>query len=241
MTMPQRVTLNRALSKLGFGSRTQAMLWIRQGKVRVDGKVITNPLSWVEIGQKILLQEQGPTRKESLALVMNKPCGLVTTRSDELGRKTVFDLLPKEHGYLFPAGRLDADSEGLLLFSNDSSLTHALTEPGHEVEKTYWVMVRNALDEPALEKLRRGVKLGDKVTRPCKVKFLAEEKGHQVLQFILQEGMNRQIRNMVRAMGSKVLRLVRTAIGAIQLGELPVGKTRVLNKQELAALRRARS
>src|SRR5256885_1198853 len=124
----RRVQLHRALSKLGWGSRTQAWEWIQAGQVRVDGRVVTDPLTWVDLDrQRITRLDEPAGVKERLVLVLHKPAGVVTTRRDERGRRTVYDLLPTELPWLFPAGRLDADSEGLLVLTNDSELAVRLT------------------------------------------------------------------------------------------------------------------
>src|SRR6516164_7246981 len=134
----RRVQLHRALSKLGWGSRTQAWAWIQAGEVRVDGRVVTDPLTWVDLDrQRITRGGEGPPAAGPLTLALHKPRGVVTTRSDERGRRTVYDLLPPGLPWVFPAGRLDADSEGLLLVTNDALLSVRLTDPAHHIPKTY--------------------------------------------------------------------------------------------------------
>ncbi len=232
--MNQRVTLNRAISKLGYGSRTQAMLWIRDRLVSIDGKICTNPLQWVDLDlQKITISGFSKPSEKTCVLLLHKPPGFITTRSDELGRPTVYDLLPTNLGYLFPAGRLDFESEGLLLFSNDSAITNLLTDPTHNIEKTYAVTIRGKLDSKALDALRSGIKLTHKSTLPCKVRVLEESEDTSTLEFILNEGQNRQIRKMIHAVGSKVRKLVRIRIGALQLQGIESGKFRLLGPKEI--------
>lgn len=236
--MGQRVTLNRALSKLGYGSRGQATEWIRQGKVFVDGRVACNPLAWVDLAcQKIKVDLPIEAKAQTIILLLHKPRGVVCTHADELGRKTIYDLISPEHGHLFSAGRLDADSEGLLLISNDSTLTDHLTSPEHAVEKTYEVTIRPPLPEPALAVLRKGVDLDGQRTRPCAIQILESSPGQMVLAFVMKEGRNRQIRKMVQSQGSKVRRLIRTAIGKITLDSLAVGAIRTPTREEIASLR----
>ncbi|MEI6773037.1 MAG: pseudouridine synthase, partial [Planctomycetota bacterium] len=160
----------------------------------------------------------------------------VTTRDDELSRPTVFDLLPPDLGYLFPAGRLDYESEGLLLFSNDSLITNLLTDPSHKIDRTYLVTIRGQLAQESLHQLRNGIKLNQKYTQPCKVKVLQDNTESSILEFILNEGLNRQIRKMIHAVGSKVRKLVRTKIGALTLDGIEPGKFRLLSPAEIQKL-----
>ena len=237
--MGQRVTLNRAISKLGYGSRGQAMAWIQDGKVRVDGAITRNPLVWVDLSlQKIVVDLPVPSKSQNITLLLNKPKGVVCTHSDELGRKTIYDLVGPEHGHLFSAGRLDADSEGLLIISNDSGLTDHLTRPDHDVAKTYEVTVRPGLSQSSLEKLRQGVEVDGSPTRKCEVEILSSGDGDMILKIVLREGRNRQIRKMVRTQGSKVKRLMRTAIGSVKLEGIAPGSFRPATPQELNALRK---
>ncbi len=235
--MNQRVTLNRALSKLGYGSRTQAIDWIRDGLVKVDGKICTNPLEWIDLKfQDIELKNTQKPKQNTIALLLHKPPGFVTTRDDELSRNTVFDLLPPDLGYLFPAGRLDFESEGLLLFSNDSLITNLLTDPSHKIDKTYVVTIRGQLSPESIHQLRNGIKLNQKSTAPCKVKILKDNEESSILEFVLNEGMNRQIRKMIHAVGSKVRKLVRTKIGKLTLDGIEPGKFRLLSPAEIREL-----
>jgi 23S rRNA pseudouridine2605 synthase len=232
----QRVQLYRALSKLGWGSRAQAWQWIAAGEVRVDDRVVTDPLAWVDLGrQHITRGGREPTAQAPMTLAMHKPRGVVTTRRDERGRRTVYDLLPPGLPWLFPVGRLDADSEGLLLFTNDAQLAVRLTEPAHRVPKTYRVTLRGVPSPAALEQIRQGIDLADGRTRPAAVRLLETKPDGVQVQMVLTEGRNRQIRRMWAALGHKVRRLVRVAVGACDLGDLGPGECRVL---EGAALRR---
>lgn len=232
----KRVQLHRALSKLGWGSRTQAWEWIRAGQVMVDGRVVTDPLTWVDVDRQAITR--GGTRRslELVTLALHKPRGVVTTRRDELGRKTVYDLLPADLPWVFPAGRLDADSEGLLIVTSDSELSHRLTDPSHHVPRTYHVTVRGKLNEGALKRLRAGVELSDGLTRPARVRVFRTSASATVLEMILTEGKNRQIRRMVRAVDCRVRRLIRVAIGGYELGDLAPGSTRLLTADDLQKL-----
>jgi hypothetical protein len=151
----RRVQLHRALSKLGWGSRTQAWEWIRAGAVRVDGRVVTDPLTWVDLDRQHVTRDGRDPTPVSLTLAVHKPPDVVTTRRDERGRRTVYDLLPPGLPWVFPAGRLDADSEGLLILTTDSALAVRLTAPEHHVPKTYHVTLAGRPTEAALDALRR--------------------------------------------------------------------------------------
>ncbi len=160
--------LHRALSKLGLGSRGQAWDWIRAGQVQVDGRVVTDPLTWVDLDrQRIMHRGEAPAPRADLTLALHKPRGVVVTHRDERGRRTVYDLLPPDLPWIFPVGRLDADSEGLLILTTDSTLATRLTKPEHAVPKTYQVTVRGLVTEAAVAQLRQGVDLNDGRTRPA--------------------------------------------------------------------------
>jgi pseudouridine synthase len=230
----RRVQLHRALSKLGWGSRGQAWDWIRAGEVCVDGRVITDPLTWVDLeSQRITRQGIEAETPIPLTLALHKPPGIMVTRKDERGRKTVYDLLPAGLPWLFPAGRLDADSEGLLILTNDAQLALRLTDPDHHVPKTYHVTVRGNPSDEVLNELRGGVNLSDGPTRPAKVRVLKTAADRTELEIVLTEGRNRQIRRMAAAVGHKVWRLVRVAIGGFKLADLPAGGWRELGEEEL--------
>jgi pseudouridine synthase len=167
-----------------------------------------------------------------LTLALHKPRGIVTTRRDERGRKTVYDLLPTGLPWIFPAGRLDADSEGLLILTTDADLAVRLTEPEHHVLKTYHVTVAGRPTPDTLDHLRQGVDLPDGRTRPAHVRLLVADDDRSVLQIILSEGRNRQIRRMAAAVGHRVRRLVRVAIGGYALGDLAPGAYQTLDASD---------
>jgi 23S rRNA pseudouridine2605 synthase len=242
MTNPRgkRVHLHRALSKLGWGSRTQAWDWIAAGQIRVDGQTVTNPLTWVDLERQQVTRASGPAKpRKPLTLALHKPRGIVTTRRDERNRQTVYDLLPADLPWVFPVGRLDADSEGLLLLTNDSGLAVRLTDPDHHVPKVYHVTVRGVPTAATLERLRRGIPLPDGPTRPAQVRVLGTGPDEAVLEIVLTEGRNRQIRRMCFAVGHKVRRLVRVAIGGYPLGDLAPGACRRLDAADLRRLTEA--
>lgn len=232
-TPGRRAQLHRAVSKLGHGSRGQAWAWIKAGQFEVDGRVVTDPLVWVDLDRQTITRrgQEAPPR-QTVTLLLHKPRGVVTTRDDERGRKTVYDLLPPGLPWLFPVGRLDADSEGLLILTSDAALSVLLTEPAHRVPKTYRVTVSGRPDEEALRLMREGVELADGRTRPAEVR-LVRAGARSVLEVVLTEGRNRQVRRTCAAVGHKVRRLVRVAIGGLALGDLKVGEWRRASDEEV--------
>lgn len=239
----QRVQLHRAISKLGLASRSQAEKSVRQGQVRVNGRVVNDPLTWVTLGlDKITLtdRQSGPITRHR-HLVLHKPKGPVVTRSDELGRQTVHELLPDADPKVEAIGRLDADSEGLLLFTSDSVLASRLLEPERKVAKVYHLTVRGQPDETALAKIRAGIDLPGSLGRtlPCQVRLLRAGSDKSQVELILMEGKNRQARRMLAAVGHKVTRLVRLSFGPIQLADLPKGQSRPLTEKEIQSLYKA--
>jgi 23S rRNA pseudouridine2605 synthase len=234
----QRLQLHRAISKLGWGSRTVAWDWIRAGRVRVNGRPVTDPLTWIDLERdSVSCADQPATPVAHVTLALHKPRDIVTTRRDEHGRRTVYDLLPDGLPWLFPAGRLDADSEGLLILTNDSRLSVRLTDPAQHVPKTYEVTIRGVPTAEVLSRLRRGIDLADGRTRPAKVELIDRRaNGEALVRMVLTEGRNRQIRRMWAAVGHKVRRLVRVAIGGYELGDLAAGQCRQLGPAEIKRL-----
>jgi pseudouridine synthase len=230
-------TLDRALSRLGFCSRTEAAGWIRAGRVRVNGRPQTDPETWVEIGRDRITVDGKPlfaTRKRYLLLY--KPKGYLTTWRDPQGRPTVYDLLGRQREWIFPVGRLDLDTSGLLILTNDSEFAERITNPAYHVPKTYLVKTSTLLDDEQLAALRCGVELKDGPTRPAEVVRLRDSGGRTFLEITITEGRNRQVRRMIEAVGSKVLNLVRTAIGPVRIGKLGIGQWRELTAQEVQML-----
>lgn len=233
--------LARALSKLGYCSRSQASVLIRGGRVRLNGSVARNPEAPVRMGKDQILvdgKEIGGAKKAYL--MVNKPRGLVTTASDEKGRNTVYSLLPQEVDWIAPVGRLDQASEGLLLFTNDSEWAAKITDPEFHIDKTYHVQVDGFPNARALEAMERGIETpsGEQLTAKT-ARVLRSGQKNAWLEIVLDEGKNRQIRRMLDALGLKVLRLVRVAIGPLTLGDLAKGAHRTLRNEEKSAVDRA--
>jgi 23S rRNA pseudouridine2605 synthase len=231
------VSLARALSKLGVCSRREARDLIAAGRVAVNGRVLTNAEVRVDPDRERIALDgrlvRGAARRY---LVLNKPVGLVVTRSDERGRATVYTLLDPADRGLFPVGRLDRDSAGLLLFTNDTQWANALLDPASKLPKAYQVQIESEIADAALARLRAGVLLDDGVrTRPALVERLARAPGVW-LTVTLTEGRNRQVRRMLAAVGQRVIALIRTRIGRLALGGLAAGQVRPLTPHEVQAL-----
>lgn len=231
-------TLERVLSKAGAGSRTDARRWIAAGRVAVNGTVVKNPDAWIDLERdRVALDGKKLAKETRTYLLLYKPKGYLTTYRDPEGRSTVYDLLPDRDRYLFPVGRLDLDTSGLLILTNDTQFAERLTNPDFHIAKTYLVKASIHLTDDDLDRLRNGVELSDGPTRPARgVQRVREAGGKTVFEITITEGRNRQVRRMVEALGGKVLKLVRTAIGPIEIGELEIGKTRALTDAEVRAL-----
>jgi pseudouridine synthase len=230
-------TLERVLSKAGLGSRTEAREWIAEGRARVNGKVVRNPDQWVDLERDKVSFDGRPLRTATrIYLLLYKPKGYLTTYKDPQGRPTVYDLLKEVEQWVFPVGRLDLDTSGLLLLTNDTQFAERVTNPDFHISKTYLVKSLDRLSEQQLEQLQRGVELKDGPTRPALVKRLRDSGNHTFLELTITEGRNRQVRRMLEAVGSGVLKLVRTAIGTLEIGGLPIGQHRALTAAEVREL-----
>jgi 23S rRNA pseudouridine2605 synthase len=229
-------TLDRVISKSGVGSRTEARAWIREGKAAVNGVVVRDPDQWLDVARdRVTLDGRPLARPKPVYLVLYKPRGYLTTYDDPEGRPTVFDLLPAEESYLFPVGRLDLDTSGLLLLTNDSTFAERITNPDFKVPKTYQVKASVHLEDAQLDELRSGLELKDGPTRPAIVTRIREAGGKTVFEITITEGRNLQVRRMVEALGGIVLKLVRIAIGPLRIGAQPIGTVRPLTADELRA------
>ena len=228
-------TLERVISKAGLGSRTEARRWIAAGRVRVNGQRIQTPDYWVDFARdKVSLDDKPIRAGRKISLLLYKPKGYLTTHKDPEGRPTVYSLISDLGPWVFPVGRLDLDTSGLLILTNDSQFAERLTNPEHRIPKTYQVKASTVLTDEQLENLRRGVTLSDGPTRAAIVTRLRDTAKYTVLEIILTEGRNRQVRRMLEAIGSKVLKLVRTGIGEVRIGKLPIGTHRPLTEEEIA-------
>jgi pseudouridine synthase len=227
-------TLERALSKAGLGSRSEARRWVGEGRVKVNGRVAGDPDRWVDLERDSITVDDKPLEQSARTyLLLYKPAGYLTTYRDPQGRETIYDLLPDRDRYLFPVGRLDLDTSGLLILTNDTAFAERLTNPEYKVPKTYLVKASRVMSDEDLDQLRAGIVLRDGMTRPAIVTRVSGNK----FEITITEGRNRQVRRMVEALEAKVEKLVRIAIGSMTIGDLQIGATRELTADEVRKLR----
>ena len=233
----RNVGLARAISKMGFCSRSRAMELIREGRVQVNEVIRRDIEAPVHIGKdRVEIDGEKIGQRAKIYLMMNKPRGVVTTANDDLGRDTIYAYLDKDLPWVAPLGRLDKASEGLLLITNDSQWGARITAPESHVDKTYHVQVGGLLTTDLIERLERGVADDGEVLRAKRVRLLRSGEKNCWAEVILDEGRNRQIRRMFASLGVEVLRLIRVAIGSLQLGELRKGEVRALSAEERGLL-----
>jgi pseudouridine synthase len=235
----ERPRLQKVLAAAGIASRRASEDLIRDGRVTVNGEVATLGMRVDPANDRLEVDgERVNVDQDRHYVMLNKPAGVVSTADDPEGRPTVMDLvnLPVR---LFPVGRLDIDSEGLLLLTNDGELTHALLHPSFEVERTYVGLVDGGVSNTKLEELRAGVELEDGPAVPKRVRILGSEKDQTLLEIVVTEGRNREVRRIVGGVGLFLRRLARVAYGGVELGELRQGKWRPLTTREVALLHRA--
>ena len=233
------IRLQKYLAMCGIASRRSAEKVILEGRVAVNGEIIT------EMGVQVDENSDTVTvdgliihpEEEKHYLAYNKPIGEVTTVSDPEGRATVMDKFLDYPVRLFPVGRLDYDSEGLLLLTNDGDMMNRVLHPSHEVIKTYWTKVSNHVSQEEIRALRKGVMVDGKLTSPASVRLIRENTFDTVLLIGIHEGRNRQVRKMAEAIGHKVVSLRRVGFGPVSLGDLPTGMWRPLTKEEIFSLK----
>lgn len=226
--------LQKFLAHCGVASRRQAEVIISQSRVSVNGKIVTNPAT--DVNDQDLVKVDGKTVKINKTYkyyLLNKPLGVVSTASDEKGRVNVIDLIESDKR-LYPIGRLDMDTTGIILITNDGKLTQILTHPKYELSKTYIAKVKQRPNKDSLNKLRSGVYIDGRKTKEAQVKILNSYENETLIEISIEEGRNRQIRKMFDAIGHPIISLKRVKIGEIEIGGLMVGDYRELNKEELA-------
>ncbi len=231
--------LQKLIADAGIASRRHAEELIRDGRVAVNGTVVREMGVQVDAARDQVRVNGKLVRaaSEHTYLMLHKPRGVLTTVSDPEGRRTIMQLLPRDKR-LYPVGRLDLNSEGLILLTDDGALANHLTHPRYEHEKEYRVLVEGRVANDAIQKLSAGVELDDGKTAPARVDYLELIAGDTWLRIVLHEGRKRQIRRMVEAVGHRVRRLVRVRMGPLRLGDLPVGEWRALSPRELTELKR---
>ena len=237
--MEEEIRLQKFMADCGIASRRKCEELILKGKVKVNGKLVTTLGIKINPNKDEVMYD-GKIVKESdekIYILLNKPIGYVTTAKDQFNRDTVLDLV-KVGKRIVPVGRLDMYTSGALLLTNDGEFVYKVTHPKHEIEKTYTVTLKGSVTNDEVERLRKGVKIEDYVTKPAKVKILKIDKEKDIsrLEITIHEGKNRQIRKMCEAIGKKVLALHRSKIGNIGVKDLSLGKWRYLSRDEIKYL-----
>jgi 23S rRNA pseudouridine2605 synthase len=239
MKSKSSMTLDRVLSRFGLASRTVAREAIRAGRLRVNGRVIRDPEFWVKPESDIVqLDGKRLKRERRKYFVFYKPKGVITSHGDPAGRKTVYDCLGEMGRWVSPVGRLDKDTSGLLLLTNDTEFADFVMSPQSHIPKTYLAKASGLIPDEAIARLNAGIEMkrGD-FARPVSVRRIEDRGKYTRLEVVLTEGKNREVRRMIEAVGFKVLKLVRTQIGGLKLEGLEVGKWRELSPGEVGALR----
>ena len=224
---PKRLTVDRLISKLGIASRGTSQEWIRAGRVRINGRVVRDPATWVLWPKDAVSIDDQPIQNSvKRFFLFHKPKGVITTHSDEQGRKTIFDVLPPDMGYMHAVGRLDQATSGLLLLTNDSALSSYLTDPAHKVMRIYLVSVRGEFTEAQATEAVVGVVNGGEHLQCHSVKIQKSSGRESHLEVVLIQGKNREIRRLFKSLGHEVTRLRRIQYGPFKLQELPSGAWR---------------
>jgi len=223
-SISKRLTVDRLLSKRGIASRGTSQEWIRAGRVRINGRVIRDPATWVLWPKDAVSIDDRPIQDSVKRLILfHKPRGVITTHSDEKGRKTIFDVLPADLGFMHAVGRLDQATSGLLLLTNDSTLSSLLTDPIHKVMRTYLVSVRGEFTEVQASEAVAGVVDGGERLQCHTVKIQKSSGRESHLEVVLIQGKNREIRRLFQSLGHEVTRLRRIQYGPFKLENLPSG------------------
>ena len=224
VSVPKRLTVDRLLSKRGIASRGTSQEWIRAGRVRINGRVIRDPATWVLWPKDAVSIDDRPIQDSVKRFILfHKPRGVITTHSDEKGRKTIFDVLPADLGFMHAVGRLDQATSGLLLLTNDSTLSSLLTDPIHKVMRTYLVSVRGEFTEVQASEAVAGVVDGGERLQCHTVKIQKSSGRESHLEVVLIQGKNREIRRLFQSLGHEVTRLRRIQYGPFKLENLPSG------------------
>lgn len=234
--MGEIVRLQKYIAMSGTASRRAAEVMISEGRVGVNGKTVTEQGLKVEIGSDTVTVDGVPVavKDKKYYIMLNKPVGYVTTVKDQFERPTVIDLVKRDISTrIFPVGRLDYDTEGLLILTNDGDFTYRITHPKFHMDKTYLAVVKGNLSISDLNKLRRGIKADGFTASPAKVELIDSQEGRYAVRITIHEGKNRQVRRMFEAVGCTVIGLRREKIGIVELGNLPLGRWRHLTSHEV--------
>lgn len=240
MKAKQTMTLDRVLSRMGLTSRTSAREAIVAGRLKVNGRVVRDPDIWVQPTRDVVLLDGNRVKPaHKTYLLFYKPKGVITSHGDPGGRKTVYDYLDDSVRWLAPVGRLDKDTSGLLLLTNDTNFADFITSPQSKIPKTYLVKISGLLSDEIIAQLDAGIEMkrGDRA-QPVSVRRTEDRVKYTWLEVVLTEGKNREVRRMIEAVGFKVLKLVRIRIGPLTLEGLEVGKWRLLSLGDVAALKK---
>ncbi len=233
------IRLHKYMAEAGVASRRKCEELIAMGRVEVDGKKVTIP--GMKITGKERIKVDGHVVKKDqkkVYIMLNKPVGYISSAKDQFSRKTVLDLTEGVRERIYPVGRLDYDTSGLIILTNDGDMTNMLTHPKHEIHKVYRAVISGHLKDEDIEKLKKGVVIDDYKTAPARINSVEKLRTNSIVEISIHEGKNRQVRKMFDSLGYAVLMLKRIAIGPIVLGDLEEGKWRYFRKQEIEALRK---
>ncbi|MGD8782751.1 MAG: pseudouridine synthase [Ignavibacteria bacterium] len=235
--MKKAVRLQKYLSMAGVASRRKSEELIRQRRVCINGKTVTamgirvEEMDEVSVDGKVVQLED-----KKVYILLNKPCGYVTTTKEQFGRRTVLDLLSGIDARVYPVGRLDYNTSGMLILTNDGDFAQALTHPSYEKNKTYTAKIKGKMSDDDMELFEKGIMIDGYLTHPAEIKVIKEDKSCTYVEIVIHEGRNRQVRKMCEYTGHPVIELKRTSIGALGLGNLPEGEWRLLNEKEVDSL-----
>lgn len=233
----ENTRLQKYIADCGVASRRKAEELIKQGRVKVNGTVVTE--MGTKVGDADLVEVDGKGIKpenKKVYILLNKPAGYVTTAKDQFGRPTVLDLLKGVRERVFPVGRLDYETTGLLILTNDGDFTYKMTHPKHEIEKTYVATIEGVPTNEEISRFEKGLMIDDYITAPAKLKILSQNNRKCVVEVTIHEGKNRQVRKMCETIGHPVLTLKRISLGKLSLGNLAEGSWRELSQQEVKSL-----
>lgn len=229
--------LQKILAQAGIASRRSAEELILAGRVEVDGHIVTQLGFKVDPARaRVRVDGKEIGSEEKLSLLLNKPAGYITTLFDPQGRKSVCELVGDIPQRLFPVGRLDLDTEGALIMTNDGALAHRILHPSHEINRTYEALINGCPDRDRLRRLATGIMLDGVRTAPARLRLLRRQPDRALVEIIIHEGRKRQVRRMFQAVGHRVLQLRRTAYGGLRLADLPLGRYRILSEKDLQCI-----